>query len=99
MPNQEDHFTITVKIFGRELKLPVRRSDEQYFREAVKLIESTYNNYTKRYSSTDNNFGIETYLKLVALDFGVRLKKMTAANDELKRKLEELEKDIDQHLD
>ncbi len=98
MPNPDEVFTITVKVLGSEFKFPVRRSDEEYFRQAVKLIEKTYQEYTKRFSSANNDFKIETYLKLVALDFGVRLKKKEATDTELMKSLEQLEKDVDEAL-
>ncbi len=99
MPSKEDVFIITLKILGDDMKIPVKRCDEQYFRESAKLIGTVYEKYTMQISSAQNNFGVETYLKLVALDLGVRYRMAEAANEELRQRLEQLEKDIDQHLD
>ncbi len=98
MPSEEEYFYITLKILGETMRVPIKRRDEQYFREAAKLIELSYNKYAKSISATQNNFRVETYLKFVALDLGVRYKLVEAANEELKQRLEQLEKDIDQHL-
>ncbi|MBO4531634.1 MAG: cell division protein ZapA [Paludibacteraceae bacterium] len=98
MPGEDEYFYITLKVLGETLKVPIKRSDEQYFRETAKLIELSYDKYAKVFSATQNNFRVETYLKFVALDLGVRYKMAEAANEELKQRLVQLEKDIDQHL-
>ncbi len=99
MSGDKDVFLITVKLVNGDFKLPVKRADEAYFRDSAKLVGLVYDKFTKEVSSSYNSFGIDSYLKLTALDLGVRLLKQLEINKQLNSRLEALEKEIDQALE
>lgn len=96
----DDTLTITVDLVGTKVKLPVRRSDEQYFRETAVMMKETYNKYVGNFPpSGGTGRSIDFYLRLVAVDYGVKLKKLVAANEELKKKLSILDSELEKALE
>lgn len=97
MPTSDDKFWITVKMLGTAMKLPIKRSDEQYVREAAQLLDKAYDKYARK--SVENSFDLIACLKLVALEYGIKYQKLVAEKNELQKKLEQLEVDIDKALE
>lgn len=96
----EDTFVITLDLIRSKVKLPIKRSDEQYFREAAIMMQETYDKYLGFFPPSEGpSRSIDYYLKLVALEYGVKLKKLIAANEELKKRLIQLDSELSESLE
>ncbi len=70
MANVSDTFSITLKLGGQILSMAIKREDEEFYRDAEKLINQRFNYYANTYPQLGN----EMYLTMMALDIAVQLK-------------------------
>ncbi len=60
----DDNFVINIKIAERSYPIPIKRSDEEYIREAVKWVNKMLINYQSAYK---DEFEVRDYLALIAV--------------------------------
>ena len=70
MANVSDTLSITLKLGGQILPMTIDRKDEEFYREAEKLINQRFNYYANTYPKLGN----EMYLTMTALEVAVQLK-------------------------
>lgn len=70
MANVSDTLSITLKLGGKILSMAVKREEEEFYREAEKLINQRFTYYANTYPQLGN----EMYLTMMALDIAVQLK-------------------------
>ncbi len=80
----------------RQFRMNVAAADEYYYREAEKLISERHQYYVGKYPGQDN----ETYLMMMLLDIGFRLKQAesSASNASADAVLQGLVADIEETL-
>lgn len=72
-----EDFTITLRLGQRPMSITIKRTEEEAYRAAERLINHRYNNYASQYPGLGN----ETYLCMAALDIALSLKKNEFRND------------------
>ena len=72
-----EDFTITLRLGQQPLSITIRRTDEEAYRAAERLVNQRYNSYASQYPSLGN----ETYLCMAALSIALSLKKNEFRND------------------
>lgn len=70
MANVSDTLSITLKLGGQILPMTIKRADEEFYRDAEKLINQRFSYYANTYPQLGN----EMYLTMTALDIAVQLK-------------------------
>lgn len=70
MANVSDTLSITLKLGGQILPMTINREDEEFYREAEKLINQRFNYYANTYPK----YGNDMYLMMTALEIAVQLK-------------------------
>lgn len=70
MASVSDTLSITLKLGGQILPMTIRREDEEFYRDAEKLINQRFSYYANTYPQ----LGSEMYLTMMALDIAVQLK-------------------------
>lgn len=95
----EEMLTITVTIANRSYRLKVKRSEEEIFRKAAKMIEERLNIYGSKYKIGKDKDEIS--LSMVALDLAVGYFKLDKERDvkPLIDKIEKLNRDLANYLE
>lgn len=95
----EEMLTITVTIANRSYRLKVKRSEEEIFRKAAKMIEERLNIYGSKYKIGKDKDEIS--LSMVALDLAVGYFKLDEERDvtPLIDKIEKLNRDLANYLE
>ena len=70
MASVSDTLSITLKLGGQLLPMTIKREDEEFYRDAEKLINQRFSYYANTYPQ----LGGEMYLTMTALDIAVQLK-------------------------
>jgi cell division protein ZapA len=88
----DEKFNITLRVAGENFTLTIRRSDEQIYRDAAKLIDEKLNLYRSRYGENV----ADKQLRMVALTIAVNLKRNEHIADStpIFERLELLDKDV-----
>ena len=88
----DEKFNITHRVAGENFTLTIRRSDEQIYRDAAKLIDEKLNLYRSRYGENV----ADKQLRMVALTIAVNLKRNEHIADStpIFERLELLDKDV-----
>lgn len=74
-----EYFNISLRLGQLPMSISIRRTDEEAYRAAEKLINQRYSHYASHYP----NLGNETYLCMAALDIALSLKRNEQRNDTL----------------
>jgi cell division protein ZapA len=72
-----EYFSITLRLGQHPLSITVKRTEEEAYRAAERLINQRYNQYATQYP----NLGNETYLCMSALNIALSMKKNEFRND------------------
>ena len=86
-------FTINLRLGQCPMSITIKRTDEEAYRAAERLINQRFNAYASQYA----NLGNETYMCMAALDIALSIKKNELRNDtqpfeeSMKRMLKTLE--------
>ena len=72
-----EDFTITLRLGKQSFSITIRRTDEEVYRAAKKLINQKINSYASQYPDQGN----ETYLCMAALSIALSLKQNEFRND------------------
>lgn len=72
-----EDFTITLRLGKQSFSITIRRTDEEVYRAAEKLINQKINSYASQYPDQGN----ETYLCMAALSIALSLKQNELRND------------------
>ncbi len=94
MANVSDTLSITLKLGGQILPMTINRKDEEYYREAEKLINQRFNYYANSYPRMGN----EMYLTMTALEIAVQLKSVEGEAGVGLDSIKELVADIEKAL-
>lgn len=72
-----EHFSITLRLGQQPLSMTIKRSEEEAYRAAERMINQRYNQYVTQYP----NLGSETYLCMSALNIALSMKMNEFRND------------------
>lgn len=77
MTEVSEYFTINLRLGKQIFPITVKRTEEEIYRAAERLINERFNHYATRYPDQGN----ETYLCMASLDIAVSLKRNEFRND------------------
>ena len=92
----DDKFLITLSVAGDKFQLNIRRSEEELYRRAAKMIDDKLNFFRNKYGE-----GIaDKQLKMVALNIALNLVKNEYAQDAgpVFERLEQLDREVQELL-
>ncbi|MCM1107545.1 MAG: cell division protein ZapA [Clostridium sp.] len=91
-----ENFQIKLRLGSKMFPITIKRTDEENYRAAEKLINEKYNFYAGRYP----NQGDASYFCMAALDIALSLKRNESQNDTkpFVDCIQELVKEIDESL-
>ena len=94
---ENDTIKIKVKIADYTHPMTIKRSEEEMYRKAAKLVDRRYTNYKEAYKSISDENMILTF---VALDFALQTLKLKEEKDVdiINEKIENLTKEIESFL-
>lgn len=89
---EEDKITINLRVAGDVFNLTIRRSEEIYYRDAVKKIENQLNFFRNRFGESI----ADKQMKMVALNLAFNLVKKEEAQDDspIFERLDSLDKQL-----
>ena len=96
MNNENEKFNITITVAGEKFPLHIRRTEEELYRRAAKMIDEKLNFYRSKYGE-----GIaDKQLKMVALNIALNLVKTENTQDAtpIFERLERLDQEVQQLL-
>lgn len=76
--NNKEKLDIRLHVYDTDMSVTIVRSDEQYYRQAAKLITDTVNAYTSHFKATRSEKEI---LYMALIDIALRYEKEAERND------------------
>lgn len=74
----DDRLHIHLHVYDEEMDVTVPRAEEEYYRNAAKLITERFNTYAKIYKGRKSD---QTISRMVLIDIALQLEKQKANND------------------
>ena len=78
MPEENSKLRIRLHVYDTDLSVTIPREDEEYYRNAAKLITDTVNTYAKVYKDRKSDKDI---LYMALIDIALKHEKVSAHND------------------
>lgn len=75
---ENDKLHIRLNVYGTVLPVNISREDEQYYRDAAKLVTNRMNSYASRYKGRKSD---QEIMYMAMIDIALRYEKHRATND------------------